>query len=102
MFKYCLDTKGNTAALCYLPTRFATIVEFYHTEVPAAYRHLGIGDLLVQKAFEWAEQSNLLVIPTCIFVKRYLNTHYPDGNDGYWKMIVNSEQLGYEKLVEKN
>ncbi|KAI8333880.1 acyl-CoA N-acyltransferase [Chlamydoabsidia padenii] len=88
MFKIYLGSKGNIAALCYLPTRFDTLVEFYHTEVPPNWRHLGIGDLLVQCAFEWVKQSNLLVIPSCPFVLRYIKTHYPDRNITFWKYIV--------------
>ncbi|KAI8069645.1 hypothetical protein BC940DRAFT_22797 [Gongronella butleri] len=116
MFKMCLDTKGNTgkknkkmkkrgkkgtsvrvfgqptffflAALCYLPTRFAPIVEFYHTEIPVAYRNMGIGDTIVRRAFDWVQQLNLLVIPTCPFVRKYLNTHYSDASSGLWKFIV--------------
>ncbi|KAI8344166.1 hypothetical protein BC941DRAFT_407923 [Chlamydoabsidia padenii] len=102
MFKLSLDSKGNIAALCYLPTRFATLIEFYHTEVPLAYRHFGIGDLLLQRAFEWVEQSNLLVIPSCSFVLRYLKTHYPDMKTGTWNYIVNDEQTGLEKLAHRN
>ncbi|CAO3600441.1 unnamed protein product [Absidia cylindrospora] len=101
MFKLCLDSKGNIAALCYLPTRYSTLIEFYHTEVPLAYRHLGLGDLLVRRAFEWVEQSNLLVIPSCPFVLRYLRTHYPDMNGGQWKYIVDDEMEGLEKLAHR-
>ncbi|KAI8088757.1 uncharacterized protein BX664DRAFT_331296 [Halteromyces radiatus] len=97
MFKVCLDSKGNIAALCYLPTRFPTLVEFYHTEIPFAYRHLGIGDLLVKRAFQWVEQSNMLVIPSCPFVVRYLKTHYPNGTSGDWKFIMTDEQTGLKK-----
>ncbi|KAI9249144.1 hypothetical protein BDA99DRAFT_418354, partial [Phascolomyces articulosus] len=62
----------STTALCYLPTRFQRMVEFYHTEIPIAYRDLGLGDLLVVQGFRWAETTKLLVIPTCPFVRRYL------------------------------
>ncbi|KAI8374309.1 uncharacterized protein BYT42DRAFT_575925 [Radiomyces spectabilis] len=48
------------------------MVEFYHTEIPPEFRHQGVGDLLVKQGFQWAEESNLLVIPTCTFVKRHI------------------------------
>jgi predicted GNAT family acetyltransferase len=66
------------------------------------YRHLGIGDLLLQRAFEWVEQSNLLVIPSCSFVLRYLKTHYPDRKGGNWNYVVDDEQTGLEKLAHRN
>ncbi|KAI8074295.1 GCN5-related N-acetyl-transferase-domain-containing protein [Gilbertella persicaria] len=91
MFKIKLDTEGNTAALCYLPTRYKNIIEFYHIEIPVAYRQQGLGDLLLYKAFQWVEKSNLLVIPTCPFVRKYLETRFPDQKSGNWSYIVLSE-----------
>lgn len=90
MFKIQLD-KQNTAALCYLPTRYKNIVEFYHIEIPVAYRHQGLGDLLLYRAFQWAEKTQLLVIPTCPFVRKYLETRFPDQKSGDWSCIVLSE-----------
>ncbi|KAG2205595.1 hypothetical protein INT46_005515 [Mucor plumbeus] len=90
MFKIQLD-KQNTAALCYLPTRSKNIIEFYHIEIPVAYRHQGLGDLLLYRAFQWAEKSQLLVIPTCPFVRKYLETRFPDQKSGDWSCIALSE-----------
>lgn len=93
MFKILLDTKGNTAALCYLPTRFRNIVEFYHIEIPAAYRNLGLGDLLLCKAFEWAEKSKMMVIPSCPFVLQFLSNRYSNGEENKkWSCIVANEK----------
>ncbi|KAI8968255.1 hypothetical protein BDF20DRAFT_916805 [Mycotypha africana] len=90
MFKIILDSKGNTAALCYLPTRYRNIIEFYHIEIPVSYRQQGLGDLLLYYAFQWVKRLNLLVIPTCPFVLKYLETHYPDHKSGDWPCIVNT------------
>ncbi|KAI8365062.1 GCN5-related N-acetyl-transferase-domain-containing protein [Choanephora cucurbitarum] len=92
MFKIKLDSKGNTAALCYLPTRYRNIIEFYHIEIPVAYRQQGLGDLLLYKAFQWVEKSNLLVIPTCPFVRKYLEARFPDQKSGNWSYIALHEQ----------
>ncbi|KAI9019355.1 hypothetical protein CLU79DRAFT_758460 [Phycomyces nitens] len=100
MFKMVLDNHGSIAALCYLPTRFQAIVEFYHTEIPIAYRNMGIGDRMAQEAFLWLEQSNRLMIPTCPFVLRYLERHFQDRNGGSWAHVVRSEQEGMEKLMK--
>ncbi|KAI9318798.1 GCN5-related N-acetyl-transferase-domain-containing protein [Dichotomocladium elegans] len=93
MFRITLDDKGSIAALCYLPTRFQKMIEFYHTEIPTAYRDLGLGDLLVAQGFRWAEATNLLVIPTCPFVQRYL-----DRNSKNWGCVVHTESEGLSRL----
>ncbi|KAI9497115.1 hypothetical protein BDB00DRAFT_757392, partial [Zychaea mexicana] len=83
-----------TAALCYLPTRFSWMVEFYHTEIPTAYRDLGLGDRLVVHGFQWAETAKLLVIPTCPFVRRYLAK-----NKAAYDCVVQSENEGLSRLL---
>jgi predicted GNAT family acetyltransferase len=37
-----------------------------------SFRHLGLGDKLVNECLDWAKESGTLVIPTCAFVKRHL------------------------------
>ncbi|GAA5807476.1 hypothetical protein MFLAVUS_000837 [Mucor flavus] len=91
MFKAILDTKGNCAALCYLPTRYKNIVEFYHIEIPSAYRNQGLGDLLLSKAFEWVQEKSMSVIPTCPFVLKYLEARFPDQKSGHWPNVLASE-----------
>ncbi|KAJ8655934.1 hypothetical protein O0I10_008374 [Lichtheimia ornata] len=95
MFRITLDSKGTMAALCYLPTRFQKMIEFYHTEIPVAYRDLGLGDLLVTQGFRWAEAAKLLVIPTCPFVRRFLEHNNEPNRD----CIVYSENEGLSKLM---
>ncbi|KAI7872821.1 GCN5-related N-acetyl-transferase-domain-containing protein [Spinellus fusiger] len=101
MFKIALDSQGSIAALCYLPTRFQAILEFYHTEIPPHYRNMGLGDKLAQEAFRWLQHSNRLMIPTCPFVLRYLDRHFQDRSSGSWTCVVRSEQEGVEKLMRK-
>ncbi|KAI8080603.1 hypothetical protein BDF21DRAFT_452323 [Thamnidium elegans] len=91
MFKAVLDTKGNSAALCYLPTTYKNIIEFYHIEIPSAYRNQGLGDLLLSKAFEWVQEKSISVIPTCPFVLKYLEARFPDQKSGHWPSILASE-----------
>ncbi|KAI8888835.1 hypothetical protein K501DRAFT_320736 [Backusella circina FSU 941] len=92
MFKIVLDSVGSTAALCYLPTRFQGIIEFYHLEIPIAYRHQGLGDYLLDEAFQWVERSKISVVPSCPFVHEYLETRFPDKKSGGWKYIVNTQE----------
>ncbi|KAI9357471.1 hypothetical protein BD770DRAFT_388808, partial [Pilaira anomala] len=72
MFLIKLDSKGTTAAICYLPTTIKNVIETYHIEIPMAYRHKGLGDKLVKECLEWAKESGTLIIPTCAFVQRHL------------------------------
>ncbi|KAI9493988.1 GCN5-related N-acetyl-transferase-domain-containing protein, partial [Zychaea mexicana] len=92
MFNMKLDERGSIAALCYLPTRVQTLIEFYHTEIPLGYRDMGVGDLLVKSAFEWAAERNALVIATCPFVRRYLARHQHSN-------VVSTEQEAVERLM---
>ena len=59
-----------------------------------AYRDLGLGDLLVAQGFRWAEAAKLLVIPTCPFVRRFLEHNEPNR-----ECIVYSENEGLSKLM---
>ncbi|KAL0092439.1 hypothetical protein J3Q64DRAFT_1718979 [Phycomyces blakesleeanus] len=76
MFTILLNEAGLLAALCYLPTQYPTVVEFYHVEIPVAYRHQAIGDLLVGTALGWAVDTGYQVIPTCEFVRLHLENKY--------------------------
>ncbi|KAI9284042.1 hypothetical protein BC943DRAFT_280262 [Umbelopsis sp. AD052] len=87
-----------TAAICYLPTRFRGIIEFYHTEIPTEYRSAGVGDLLTACAFQWAEANGLLVLPTCPFIQRHLKQRFPN-DDGRWTCIVRSEQEALDRIA---
>lgn len=56
------------------------------------YRNQGLGDLLLYRAFQWVEKSKLLVIPTCPFVRKYLETRFPDQKSGNWSCIILTEK----------
>ena len=47
-------------------------VDFYKTFVPHAFRSEGLAALLVDKAFDWAEQQNLIINNSCSYsAKKY-------------------------------
>ena len=50
-------------------------INLIHTEVPESLRGRGLGDRLAQAALEHARQQGLTVIPTCPFVKAYIQRH---------------------------
>lgn len=45
-----------------------------HTEVDESLRDQGIGEQLVEEAVKWARENNLLIKPTCPFVKKILES----------------------------
>jgi predicted GNAT family acetyltransferase len=46
-----------------------------HTEVPPALQGQGVGSALVEKVLHLAAERQLIVIPLCPFVVRYLHQH---------------------------
>jgi uncharacterized protein len=55
-------------------------IDLQHTVVPEADRGRGVGGTLVRRALWHARQQNKRVIPTCPFVKAWLEKH-PDQKD---------------------
>lgn len=45
-----------------------------HTEVDESLQGQGIGEQLVEEAVKWARENNLLIKPTCPFVKKILES----------------------------
>lgn len=51
------------------------VLDFTSTVVPEELRGRGIGGELVGQALDWAREHGYRVIPTCPFVKRYVEEH---------------------------
>jgi predicted GNAT family acetyltransferase len=51
------------------------VIEFTHTEVDDAYEGQGLGSALVREALEAARRDGLRVVPSCPFVKEYIERH---------------------------
>jgi uncharacterized protein len=56
------------------------VLDFKSTLVPAHLRHKGLGTEFVRQALDWARQQGIKVIPSCSFVKDFLerNPEYQD------------------------
>ncbi|HEX8262554.1 MAG TPA: GNAT family N-acetyltransferase [Allosphingosinicella sp.] len=71
--RYELEVDGEIAVAEYRlrPGR----ITFTHTKVPEALEGRGIGTRLVKAVLDDARAQGLRVVPTCPFVKHYIDTH---------------------------
>lgn len=83
--QFTVQLEGKIAALRYriLPNR--DVWELYSTFVPPQFRGRSIGLVLVEHALNYAKKHHLQIIPSCPFVRHFIN--------------MNPE---YEKLVYKD
>ena len=51
------------------------LIDIQHTFVPSAARGQGVGEALAAAAFDFAREQNLRVIPSCPFVRGWLESH---------------------------
>jgi len=64
--------------LCYLDyslTDDPKIWDYYHTFVPPSLRGLKIAQQLVIYALNYAKENDLKIIPSCQYVKRFVEKH---------------------------
>ncbi len=69
-----LNVDNCTCLLCYAKPGDGNI-ELYHTEVPVQLEGKGHGSQLVEKCLEKIDEEGLKVIPSCSFVRRYIERH---------------------------
>jgi predicted GNAT family acetyltransferase len=50
-------------------------IDLVHTEVPPAIEGQGIASELARTALEYAASRDLRVVPTCKFVRAYIDSH---------------------------
>jgi predicted GNAT family acetyltransferase len=51
------------------------LIDIQHTFVPSAARGQGVAEALAKAAFEYAGEQKLRVIPSCPFVRGWLEDH---------------------------
>ena len=91
-FQY--EAHGKLAKLIYETIDEAIV--FVHTEVPDEFEGQGIGSALVQDGLAYARQHDLMVIPWCPFVRRYIEEH-PEWQD----LLPNDDDGVDQKEIEK-
>lgn len=71
---YAVLLDRSEAELCY--RQEGTVLDFYHTGVPEAFRTEGVAEQIVLAGFRYAEQQGYRVIPSCPYVSRgFLKRH---------------------------
>ena len=69
--RFELDTSAGIAIAEYRLT--PGVMRFFHTEVPLMLRGRGIGARLVQGALEEARRAGVKVVPSCWFVREFID-----------------------------
>lgn len=71
--RFHAPVEGGQARLDY--EREDGVVDFRSTYVPQASRGGGVAARLVTCGFEWARESGLCVIPSCSYVRAFVERH---------------------------
>jgi len=76
--RFVAEVKGDKAYLSYSISD--NEINFYRTFTPPESRGKGIAKIVVEYAFNYAKENNLKVIPTCSYVKAFVerNDNYKD------------------------
>jgi uncharacterized protein len=80
--KFYLRLDGKEAFLKY-KIKEGDIIDLQKTYVPQEFRGQEIGEAIVKEALTFADKNNLKVIPTCSFVKSYI-----EENKEYERLLV--------------
>jgi predicted GNAT family acetyltransferase len=72
--RFVADTDDGPAVLTYEHVG-PDVLDLQHTLVPEDARGEGVGEALVQAAFEYARTEGLHLIPTCPFVRAWVEKH---------------------------
>ena len=71
--RFVLDVDGNEVYVLYAEDKGA--IDFYSTYTPPQLRGQGLAGKVVLAAFEYAIEKNLKVIPSCWYVRKFLERH---------------------------
>lgn len=71
--RFAAEVEGGTARLDYV--RNGDVVDFRSTYVPDEARGGGVAGEIVTRGLEWARENGLKVIPSCSYVRGYVDRH---------------------------
>jgi uncharacterized protein len=77
--RFFLEVSGRIAELVYRRIDDRTL-DLLHTTVPDAAAGQGIGGRLAKAAFTWARENGVRLVPSCPFVRKWLERH-PEEQD---------------------
>ena len=72
--RFVVRMDDEEAELAYLRAG-PKIIDIQHTYVPEGERGHGVAEALATAAFRFARERGYRVVPTCPFVRRWLETH---------------------------
>ena len=81
--RFTHERDGQTSYLAYRRLDDKT-VDFVSTYTPPALRGRGIAARVVKRALEWAESEGMKVVPSCWFVREYVE------RDPSWQRVIAS------------
>lgn len=71
--RFVMDVDGNEVYLLY--TEDKDTIDLYSTFTPLQLRRQGLAEKVVRFALDYAKEKNLKVIPSCWYVKKFLERH---------------------------
>jgi predicted GNAT family acetyltransferase len=71
--RFVLDVNGQEVYALYAEDKGT--LDLYSTYTPPQLRGQGLAEKVVLAAFEYAKEKNLKVIPSCWFVRKFLEKH---------------------------
>ena len=71
--RFVIDIEGNEAYVLY--TEDKDTLDLYSTYTPTQLRGQGLAEKVVLAAFEYAKEKNLKVIPSCWYVRKFLEKY---------------------------
>jgi predicted GNAT family acetyltransferase len=77
--RFRIDLPGGTAELAYVPVS-DTVLDLYSTWVPPEERGRRVAARLVSAALAHARERGLRVVPSCWYVRRWIEAH-PEQSD---------------------
>ncbi len=71
--RFVLDVDGLEVYALYAEDK--ETIDLYSTYTPPQLRGQGLAEKVVFAAFEYAKEKNLKVIPSCWYVRKFLDNH---------------------------
>lgn len=71
--RFVLDVDGNEVYVLYAQDK--DVIDLYSTYTPPKLRGQGLAEKVVKDALEYAKEKKLNVVPTCWYVRKFLEKH---------------------------